>query len=219
VTTSINAGSKRLRWALIITRLDIIILTNAASFALQAGTVLILRLPEALRVPATPQREITIVPPLRQRTDRSATGSSNSLELKSDGQLQCGSTHDPHPNCAGTERVQTLAGIAGDTDGLSENVASHCASQVQLTAHANAYAERFVRTIKESCLERMIFFGEDALRHTIREFVMHYHFERNHQGLENRLSVPLKMIGNGTAVVQKRERLSGLLNYYYREAA
>src|SRR5215813_2450646 len=80
----------------------------------------------------------------------------------------------------------------------------------------NAYAERFVRTIKESCLERMIFFGEDALRHTIREFLMHYHFERNHQGLENRLIVPLEMIGNGTAVVRKRERLGGLLNYYSR---
>jgi hypothetical protein len=145
---------------LTITRLDIIILTKEASLALQAGTVLILCLPEALRVPATPQREITIVPPLRQRTDRSATGSSNSLELKSDGHLQCGSTHDPHPNCAGTGRVQTLAGTAGDTDELSENVASHCASQVQLTAHANAYAERFVRTIKEGSLERMIFFGE-----------------------------------------------------------
>jgi len=83
----------------------------------------------------------------------------------------------------------------------------------------NAYAERFVRTIKESCLERMIFFGEDALRNTIREFVAHYHLERNHQGLENRLIVPLEMIGTGTAVVRKRERLGGLLNYYYREAA
>jgi putative transposase len=46
----------------------------------------------------------------------------------------------------------------------------------------NAYAERFVRTIKESCLERMIFFGEDSLRKAIREFVEHYHAERNHQG-------------------------------------
>jgi len=83
----------------------------------------------------------------------------------------------------------------------------------------NAYAERFVRAIKESCLERMIFFGEDPLRTTIREFLAHYHLERNHQGLENRLIVPLEMIGTWTAVVQKRERLGGLLNYYYREAA
>jgi putative transposase len=65
----------------------------------------------------------------------------------------------------------------------------------------------------------MIFFGEDALRNTIREFITHYHIERNHQGLENRLIVPLEMIATGTAVVKKRERLGGLLNYYYREAA
>ena len=83
----------------------------------------------------------------------------------------------------------------------------------------NAYAERFVRSIKESCLERMIFFGEDALRNTIREFVTHYHLERNHQGMQNRLIVPLKTIGTGTAGVKKSERLGGLLNYYYREAA
>jgi transposase InsO family protein len=83
----------------------------------------------------------------------------------------------------------------------------------------NAYAERFVRSIKESCLDQMIFFGEDALRNTIREFMRHYHIERNHQGLENRLIVPPKMIDTGTAIVKKRERLGGLLNYYYREAA
>jgi transposase InsO family protein len=83
----------------------------------------------------------------------------------------------------------------------------------------NAYAERFVRTIKESCLDQMIFFGEDMLRNAIREFVVHYHLERNHQGLENRLLVPLEITSMWTAVVQKRERLGGLLNYYYREAA
>ena len=55
----------------------------------------------------------------------------------------------------------------------------------------NAYAERFVRTIKESCLERMIFFGETSLRKAIAEFVAHYHLERNHQGLGNRLIVPI----------------------------
>jgi hypothetical protein len=157
-----------------IIRRDIIILTCAASFALQVGTVFILCLRVALRVPANPQREITIVPPLRQKTDRSETDSSNSLELKSDGHLQCGSTHDPHPNCAGTERVQTLAGTADDTNGLSENVASHCASQVQLTAHANAFMESFYKTLKyeevhlwnyetyEDVIERLPFFLEEV---------------------------------------------------------
>jgi len=54
----------------------------------------------------------------------------------------------------------------------------------------NAYAERFVRTIKESCLERMILFGEESLRTAIHNFVVHYHTERNHQGLGNRLTIP-----------------------------
>ena len=83
----------------------------------------------------------------------------------------------------------------------------------------NAYAERFVRTIKDGCLDQMILFGEDSLRNAIREFVAHYHFERNHQGLNNRViissSVPLAMTGT----LQTRRRLGGMLNYYYRQAA
>ena len=83
----------------------------------------------------------------------------------------------------------------------------------------NAYAERFVRTIKEGCLERMIFFGEAALRNAIREFVAPYHFERNHQGLENRLIISSNTAPPNTGTVQARRRLGGMLNYYYREAA
>ena len=81
------------------------------------------------------------------------------------------------------------------------------------------YAERFVRTIKESCLEQMIFFGEDALRNAIREFVTHYHQERNHQGLDNRLIIPTKTTAAMKGTVRRRQRLGGMLNYYYREAA
>jgi hypothetical protein len=61
---------------------------------------------------------------------------------------------------------------------------------VQLTAQANAHAERFVRTIKESCLDRMVLFGEEALRTVISEFMSHYLRERNHQGLANRIIDP-----------------------------
>jgi transposase InsO family protein len=46
----------------------------------------------------------------------------------------------------------------------------------------NAYAERFVRSFKEGCLERVILFGEASLRKCIQEFGLHYHRERNHQG-------------------------------------
>jgi putative transposase len=54
----------------------------------------------------------------------------------------------------------------------------------------NAYAERFVRSIKESCLERMILFGEESLRAVISNFVSHYHAERNHQGWPTGWSTP-----------------------------
>ena len=83
----------------------------------------------------------------------------------------------------------------------------------------NAYAERFVRTIKESCLDRMILFSEDALRKSVQEFTAHYHFERNHQGLGNRLIMPDPAHVGTTGEIRRRERLGGMLNYYYREAA
>ena len=54
----------------------------------------------------------------------------------------------------------------------------------------NAFAERFVRTIKSECLERMILIGERSLRRAVGQFCEHYHWERNHQGLENRIIEP-----------------------------
>jgi transposase InsO family protein len=83
----------------------------------------------------------------------------------------------------------------------------------------NAYAERFVRTIKESCLDRLILFGEGSLRKAIREFVAHYHLERNHQGLGNRLITPQAIPTDSNRTIQRRQRLgSGMLNYYYQAA-
>ena len=82
----------------------------------------------------------------------------------------------------------------------------------------NAYAERFVRTIKESCLERMILFGESSLRKVMHEFVEHYHHERNHQGLGNRLIMKAgPCLASGR--IKCRRRLGGMLNFYYRQAA
>lgn len=82
----------------------------------------------------------------------------------------------------------------------------------------NAYAERFVRTIKESCLERLILFGEGSLRKASREFVVHYHLERNHQGLGNRLITPQAIPIGANGTIQRRQRLGGMLNYYHRAA-
>src|ERR1700755_3170107 len=83
----------------------------------------------------------------------------------------------------------------------------------------NAYAERFVRTIKESCLERMILFGESRVRKATAEFMAHYHNERNHQGLDNALICPEPEHAGGQGEMHRRERLGGLLNYYYCNAA
>ena len=71
----------------------------------------------------------------------------------------------------------------------------------------NAHAERFVRSIKESCLERMILFGEESLRTAISNFVAHYHTERNHQGLANRLISPEAGHLGNAGMVQRHQRL------------
>ena len=83
----------------------------------------------------------------------------------------------------------------------------------------NASAERLVRSIKESCLDRMIFFGGESLRTAIQGFVVHYHSERNHQGLANRIISPEPGHLGNVGEVQRRQRLGGILNYYYRAAA
>ena len=84
----------------------------------------------------------------------------------------------------------------------------------------NAYAERWVRSVKEECLSRLILCGEGALRHALQAYVEHYHHKRNHQGKENVLLFPLtSQRSQGKDPVQCRERLGGLLKYYAREAA
>ena len=83
----------------------------------------------------------------------------------------------------------------------------------------NAHAERFVRTIKEECLNRMVFFGARSLRHAIRKFVEHYHVERNHQGLGNRIPRPASFLHQSNTRVRLRTRLGGMLQYYHRAAA
>ena len=83
--------------------------------------------------------------------------------------------------------------------------------------NANAYAERFVRSIKHECLNRVIPFGERHLRRTIAEFIAHYHGERNHQGLGNALIDGAPPV-DGASRIRRRQRLGGLLNYYARAA-
>jgi Integrase core domain len=84
--------------------------------------------------------------------------------------------------------------------------------------NANAYAERFVRSIKEECLDRLIPIGERHLRRAITEYVEHYHRERNHQGIDNEL-IAGAAVGEGQhGRIRRRPQLGGLLNYYERVA-
>ena len=83
----------------------------------------------------------------------------------------------------------------------------------------NAYAERFVRSIKSECLSQIIPLGERHLRHVVREYTEHYHVERNHQGLGNRLIDDRCNVVDLHSTVKRRQRLGGVLNYYCRRAA
>jgi putative transposase len=87
-----------------------------------------------------------------------------------------------------------------------------------MSPNLNAHAERFVRSIKDECLDRMIFVGQGSLRRAVAEYMTHYHAERNHQGLENRLIAPAVMEAKDGAVL-RYARLGGTLNFYYRKAA
>jgi putative transposase len=88
-----------------------------------------------------------------------------------------------------------------------------------LSPDLNAFAERLVRSIKEECLGKMIFVGQASLRRAIGEFMTHFHEERNHQGLENRLIRRSAAVAANDPVIHRRARLGGMLRYYHRAAA
>ncbi|MDC0267996.1 integrase core domain-containing protein [bacterium] len=83
----------------------------------------------------------------------------------------------------------------------------------------NAFCERFVRSIKQECLDQMIFFSERSLRYAITEYLEHYHTERNHQGLESQIIRPEFQYNSVKEEITSRRRLGGMLNYYHRHAA
>jgi hypothetical protein len=101
-------------------------------------------------------------------------------------------------------------------------IASGRVEPLVLPAHSpnlNAYAERWVRSVKEERLSKVILFGESSLRRALNEYVDHYHAERNHQGKGNILLFPRSTDHDRKRPVQCRERLGGLLRYYHQEAA
>ncbi len=94
-----------------------------------------------------------------------------------------------------------------------------CVKLPPKSPNLNAYAERFVRSIKSECLDRMIFFGGKHLRYAISEYVQHYHMERNHQGIGNRLIEGTDEGAENTGPIVSRTRVGGMLKYYHRSAA
>ena len=84
--------------------------------------------------------------------------------------------------------------------------------------NCNAFAERFVRSIKSECLDRIVFFGTDSLHRALAAYAAHYNAERNHQGVGNNLIAPEVRVGHRFGRIRKRERLGGLLNFYHRAA-
>ena len=84
-----------------------------------------------------------------------------------------------------------------------------------MAPHLNPIVERFVRSIKSECLNRMLIFGERHLEYVIREYMEHYHTERPHQGIDNEIIEPPPQ-GEGEILCQ--ERLGGLLKSYRRAA-
>ena len=84
----------------------------------------------------------------------------------------------------------------------------------------NAFAERWVRSAKSECTSNLVFFGEDSLRKAMSEFVEHFREERNHQGKDNLLLFQRKQASTGQGgAIECKERLGGLLKFYYRRAA
>ena len=84
--------------------------------------------------------------------------------------------------------------------------------------NCNAHAERFIRSIKTECRDRVVPLGERHLRRPVRDFVEHYHAERNHQGIGNEL-VEWPPGQPTVGPIRRRQRVGGVLSYYYRSVA
>ena len=108
------------------------------------------------------------------------------------------------------------------TDAFRTMLATLGAKSVRLPARSpnlNTFAERFVRSVRDECLSKVIPLGERHLREVLREYVARYHGERHHQGLANRLIDPTNNDSGATGRVVRRKRLGGILSFYQREAA
>jgi putative transposase len=100
-------------------------------------------------------------------------------------------------------------------------IAAGHVTALPLPAHSpnlNAYSERWVRSVKEECLSKLILFGERSLRRALDQYLAHFHAERNHQSNSNILLLPRTVAVSRDQPVRRRERLGGILRYYHRPA-
>jgi transposase InsO family protein len=117
----------------------------------------------------------------------------------------------PHPR----QRHEVYAGF----DGLLKASGVEPIVLPPRSPNLNAHCERFVRSLKEEALAQMVLLGERSLYYAIDQYLTHYHTERNHQGLDNQLIAPDANLRCHRGQISRRERLGGLLRYYYRDAA
>ncbi len=85
-------------------------------------------------------------------------------------------------------------------------------------ASRTPFAERWVKSVKDECLSKLILFGEESLRRALNEYVRHFLHERNHQGKDNVILFPSEETADENAPIHCKERLGGPLKYYHREA-
>ena len=83
----------------------------------------------------------------------------------------------------------------------------------------NPYAERFVRSIQDDVLNHLIIMSERSLRYVLKEYISHYHTERNHQGLDNQLIEPRNLLDISDLPIVRTDRIGGLLSFYERQVA
>jgi transposase InsO family protein len=110
------------------------------------------------------------------------------------------------------------AKFSGNFDAVFQAAGIQALKLPAQSPNLNAFAERWVRSVKEECLDQLILFGERSLRHALNEYLAHHQHERNHQGLENVTLYPDHRTGCSQGVILKSERLGGLLNFYHRAA-
>ena len=104
-------------------------------------------------------------------------------------------------------------------DYLSQNTDTEVVLLPPKSPNLNAFMERWFRSLKSECLNRIIFFGRHSLENAVAEYVEHYHTERNHQGLGNELIEPIEEVRSVAGTIECRERLGGMLKYYHGRAA